>query len=286
MRSGTGDTFASLSDSHEGKRGMATHARRSRTPSRTPLLLSQKASVLTCPPLTPCWLVPSPNLERPVAAVRTIAFVLPRPYVTRLRWRLKSRAIALARSCGAARADPGVPRQSPGSAPPPGSLATGDVEGRCDTRARALLCAELEHEPAVMLASFQLTSALKQAIAAPAQRYLRRSAIVLAAVRAPAARPAAVDDRARLPSAQRRARPRSLRRPLIPRLVSPHRAGHHLPRVPHPGAHRPKSPAAGLTLPQAVRLFMPIFDCWTGHCHTCHRPINLADLPLPNTPEE
>jgi len=29
--------------------------------------------------------------------------------------------------------------------------ACGDVEGRGDTRARALLCAELEHEPAVML---------------------------------------------------------------------------------------------------------------------------------------
>ena len=58
------------------------------------------------------------------------------------------------------------------------------------------------------------------------------------------------------------------------------------PRVPDPGAHRPKSPAAGLTLPQAVRLFMPIFDCWTGHCHTCHQPIDLADLALQHTPEE
>jgi hypothetical protein len=38
----------------------------------------------------------------------------------------------------------------------------GDVEGRGDTRARALLCAELEQEPAVMLASFQLTSAPKR----------------------------------------------------------------------------------------------------------------------------
>src|ERR1019366_3310141 len=34
----------------------------------------------------------SPNLERPVAAVRTIAFVLPRPYVARSRWRQRDRA--------------------------------------------------------------------------------------------------------------------------------------------------------------------------------------------------
>jgi hypothetical protein len=46
------------------KHAPATHARRSRTPSRTPLLLSQKASVRTCPPLTLCSLVPSPKGER------------------------------------------------------------------------------------------------------------------------------------------------------------------------------------------------------------------------------
>jgi hypothetical protein len=46
------------------KHAPAPHARRSRTPSRTPLLLSQKASVRTCPPLTVCSLVPSPNCER------------------------------------------------------------------------------------------------------------------------------------------------------------------------------------------------------------------------------
>ena len=51
--------------------------------------------------------------------------------------------------------------------------ACGDVEGRGDTRARALLCAELEHEPAVMLASFQLTSAPKRqrGIASRRSRY-------------------------------------------------------------------------------------------------------------------
>jgi hypothetical protein len=47
------------------KHAPAPHARRSRTPSRTPLLLSQKASVPTCPPLTVCSLVRSPISERP-----------------------------------------------------------------------------------------------------------------------------------------------------------------------------------------------------------------------------
>jgi hypothetical protein len=31
---------------------------------------------------------------------------------------------------------------------------------------------------------------------------------------------------------------------------------------------------------------MPIFDCWSGLCHICRRPIDLADLPLPHTLEE
>jgi hypothetical protein len=43
------------------KHAPAPHPRRSRTPSRTPLLLSQKASVRTCLPLTVCSLVPSPS---------------------------------------------------------------------------------------------------------------------------------------------------------------------------------------------------------------------------------
>jgi len=46
------------------KHALASHARRSRTRSRTPLLLSQKPSVRTCPPLTLCSLVPSPNSTR------------------------------------------------------------------------------------------------------------------------------------------------------------------------------------------------------------------------------
>ena len=56
------------------------------------------------------------------------------------------------------------------------------------------------------------------------------------------ARPAALDDRARLPPAQRRARARPLRRPQLPRLPPPLRARHLRPRLPHPGAARPKAP--------------------------------------------
>jgi hypothetical protein len=55
----------------------ATHARRSRTRSRTPLLLSQKARVRTCPTLTRSSLALPPNLERPAAAGRTIALTVP-----------------------------------------------------------------------------------------------------------------------------------------------------------------------------------------------------------------
>ena len=52
---------------------LATRARRSRTRSRTPLLLSQKASVRTCPPLTLCSLVPSPKRRRAEHRDLTIA---------------------------------------------------------------------------------------------------------------------------------------------------------------------------------------------------------------------
>ena len=63
-------------------------------------------------------------------------------------------------------------------------------------------------------------------------------------------------------------------------LVSPHRAGHRRPRVPHTRAAEPFSPAAGLTLPKAVLLMQPIFKCWTGRCQTCQPPVNLAQLSL------
>jgi hypothetical protein len=35
--------------------------------------------------------------------------------------------------------------------------------------------------------------------------------------------------------------------------------------------------------PKRSALFMPLFDCWSDHCHTCQRPIDLAELPLPHT---
>ncbi len=106
--------------------------------------------------------------------------------------------------------------------------------------------------------------------------------------RARAARPArsaALEDRARLQTAQGRARPRPLRGTLLARLAPPHRPRHRRPRLPHPGAPKPKSPAAGLTLPQAVLLLQPVFKCWTGRCRTCHQPINLDDLPLHQPPQ-
>ena len=48
----------------------------------------------------------------------------------------------------------------------------------------------------------------------------------------------------------------------------------------------PKSPAAGLILPQAVLLLQPLFKCWTGRCATCQQTINLANLPLHRAPQD
>ncbi len=52
------------------------------------------------------------------------------------------------------------------------------------------------------------------------------------------------------------------------------------------GACTPKSPAAGLTLPQAVLLLQPIFKYWTGRCSTCQQTASLRDLPLHRTPQQ
>ena len=92
--------------------------------------------------------------------------------------------------------------------------------------------------------------------------------------------PAALEDRAGLQAAQGRARARPLRGPLVPRLVPPHRARHGRTRVPHPGATSPFSPAAGLTLPQAMLTLQPAFKCWTGRCQTCQQPVDLDQLSL------
>ena len=90
----------------------------------------------------------------------------------------------------------------------------------------------------------------------------------------------ALEDGARLQAAQGRTRPGPLRRPLMARL-GPHTALVTAPTVPHARAAEPSSPAAGLALPKAVLLLQPIFKCWTGHCQTCRRPVDLARLPLP-----
>jgi hypothetical protein len=42
----------------------------------------------------------------------------------------------------------------------------------------------------------------------------------------------------------------------------------------------PASPAAGLTLPAAVRILQPLFKCWAGRCQTCSQPVDLDHLPL------
>ena len=93
-------------------------------------------------------------------------------------------------------------------------------------------------------------------------------------------RPAALEDRARLPPAEGRARAGPLRGSLLAGLAPPHRPGHRRPWLPHPGAARPKSPAAGLTLPKAVLLQQPLFRCWAGRCRTCDRPVDLDRLAL------
>jgi hypothetical protein len=81
-------------------------------------------------------------------------------------------------------------------------------------------------------------------------------------------------------SAQGRGRTGSLRGSLMARVVSPHRAGDRRSRVFDPGAAAPKSPAAGLTLPQAILLFQALFKCWTGRCHTCQHPIVSTGSPF------
>ena len=42
----------------------------------------------------------------------------------------------------------------------------------------------------------------------------------------------------------------------------------------------PESPAAGLTLPQAVLLLQPVLRCWAGRCRTCFQLVDLDQLTL------
>src|SRR3954452_20272260 len=101
--------------------------------------------------------------------------------------------------------------------------------------------------------------------------------------RARAARAAgthALEDGARLQAAEKRTRTRPLRRPLLARVAPPHCPGDRSPRVSHPRAAEPFSPAAGLTLPKVVLLMQPIFKCWTGRCQTCRQPVDFTRLAL------
>ena len=63
-------------------------------------------------------------------------------------------------------------------------------------------------------------------------------------------------------------------------LPPPHRPGHLRSRVPHPGAPRPESPAAGLTLPQAVLLMQPVIAVGTAAAEPATSPSNLEQLEL------
>jgi hypothetical protein len=78
-----------------------------------------------------------------------------------------------------------------------------------------------------------------------------------------------------------RARTRPPRGPLPARVAPPHRPDHRRPRVSHPRATEPLSPAAGPTLPKAVPPMQPISKCRTGRRQTCQQHIDLTRLPLP-----
>ena len=101
-----------------------------------------------------------------------------------------------------------------------------------------------------------------------------------AARAARAARAPTLDDRTRLPTAERRARTRPLRGTQLPWLPPPLRPRHLRARLPHARTARPKSPAAGLTLPQTVPLLQPVLRCWAGRCRTCRQPVHLNQLTL------
>ena len=85
---------------------------------------------------------------------------------------------------------------------------------------------------------------------------------------------AALADRARLPRAQGRARPRPLRGPHLPRLAPPRHPRLHRARFPHPGANpAPSSQGGSLTLFAIVRELQALLACWHGTCPTCHREL-------------
>ena len=87
--------------------------------------------------------------------------------------------------------------------------------------------------------------------------------------------PAALDDRARLPPAQGRARPRPLRGPQLARLAPPLRAGHRRPRLPDPGTADPNQPRGRPdTAPggAAAAARLPVLDRPLPHLPPARRP--------------
>ena len=92
------------------------------------------------------------------------------------------------------------------------------------------------------------------------------------------ARQAALADRAGLPRAKGRTRPRPLRGPLLPRLEPPRHARLGRPRLPHPGAPAPPSSQGGsLTLFGLLRELQTLLACWHGHLP--HLPQRAAARP-------
>jgi DDE superfamily endonuclease len=104
---------------------------------------------------------------------------------------------------------------------------------------------------------------VKYWLSKPARRHAARAA------RRPREHPLA--HRARLPRAQRRARPRPLRGPLLARLASPRHARLPRPRLPHPRTPAPETRGGSLTLFQLVGELQRLLACWSGTCPTCRR---------------
>jgi SRSO17 transposase len=91
------------------------------------------------------------------------------------------------------------------------------------------------------------------------------------AARAHSPRQAALAHRARLPRAQRRARPGPLRGPLLPRLAPPRHARLDRARIPHARAPAPENQGGSLTLFELVGELQRLIACWNGTCPTCRR---------------
>ena len=79
-------------------------------------------------------------------------------------------------------------------------------------------------------------------------------------------------DRARLPRAHARARPRPLRGPLLPGLAPPRHPRRPRPGLLHHDQDRPKSPCAGMTLYQVLRELQIVLALILGACPYASSP--------------